>query len=239
MKNKRLSIKAMGMVLGVLVVSSSIAEADLLPTYQDLLESRVRNDPLYYDHVDQFCRGKNLGDRCKITGSALEGGGDGVCKRNIDGWGKRVIAQCEREFTPEVSRKTPESAYQLNEFVCLMMKATPADSFKDAKTGKQLSCGSVPMVSDQFCHELKAGDLCTAEVIVNGTRFDNSGVCVLQTQKVVSYAIDIAHKHEKFHFKQQELTRPLLSCLASTPVTQVIEQGKNPRKVYWFESLFR
>lgn len=232
MMYKLSSIKTMGMVLGVLV-SSSIAVADLLPTYQDLLEQRVRNDPRHYDHADQFCRRKNLGDDCKISGSALEGGGDGKCNLDLDGWGNRLIAKCELVSLPQIDRQLPDSPYELSSWLCKELKPKPGEQLKELITGKFLSCEPVPTVSDRFCVDRKPGDACTAQLTVNGKVVENPGVCQSQNDRLRLDESRISLERIPYVYLREQITRPSVLCVAKNRVEHAIRPSRPPGLLDW------
>ncbi len=222
-------------IMPLMLLFASSAMADLLPTYKTLLEERVRRNPDRYDHADAFCRGKNLNDPCVIAGTALEGGGDGKCRRRLDGWRNRFIAECELLSLPQIDRKLPESTYELSTRVCEDFKPKPGEPLKDEISGKSLSCETVPMVSDRFCVDRKPGDACTAQLIVNGNVVENAGVCQLQTDSIWRDQLKIMRdERHGFVYYREEISRPSLLCLAKSRVDQDIRPSRPPGLLDWF-----
>lgn len=222
---------------------SPVASADLLPPYQDQVEARVRNDPAYYDHADAFCRGKVLGDSCVITGTALEGGGEGMCRQRLDGGTNQVIAECVRFTTPMIDRRLPVTPYQLEPIVCGMLKASPGQKFRDSERQELLGCGPVETVSDRFCTGRKQGEACTAQLTIGGKSIENPGVCLLQKdwRNRSELRIDVGNDAGSVDavFRYANLSRPALLCEAAKPVVQQIRPARPPSMLRrWLERLW-
>jgi hypothetical protein len=94
------------------------ASADVLPPQAIETEHRLRENPQAFDRADQFCTGRSVGDACQMPGTALAGGGAGVCRNGIDSSRTRIDLRCERTAKVSLERGLPAEGFVLPAYFC-------------------------------------------------------------------------------------------------------------------------
>lgn len=159
----------------ILTLTSWAAHADLLPPGFEILKEQIRTNPKFYNMADQFCHGKELGDRCTVLGSPFEGGGTGTCERSIKPWDAQAIAECTVSEPPKIERNYTSNRFQLNEMSCQMTRVS--SEYKRKLEALNASCEVAPVAMDQFCDGRKEGDVCQIDSIISGKQLTADGVC--------------------------------------------------------------
>jgi len=147
------------LLAAVIAVASVVpgAFADVLPLHAIETEQRLRENPQAFDRADQFCTGRSVGDACQMPGTALAGGGAGVCRNGIDVSRTRIDLRCERTAKVSLERGLPAEGFVLPAYFC----ENP---------------------DDRFCQGRGIGAACTALLTVDGTPVRDAGVCTRITE---------------------------------------------------------
>ena len=222
MRLSAMPLPAQAALASMLLACSVLASADLIPPPSRMLMERLRQDAGFYDQADQFCRGKALGDRCLVSGTPLDGGGVGVCRRRLDEYEQHALAECVVNDKPMVDRQVPSSPYQLSEMACQMARGSR--EYRERMAQYPAGCELAPTVADRFCQGRREGDACVASVRVGKAEIDSGGRCGIQV--------------ERFRFAEHEgMSRPVLTCRSANPVEREFKESSPPvlkRRFDWW-----
>jgi hypothetical protein len=176
-------------LLAALALSATAAMADVVP----------RTSTLYFmsgawDLEDQFCAGKQDKDRCEIPGTPFEGGGPGICKRDVPYRATKIELTCALDRRPLMFGGNPEGPYLADSATCELVARG------EFSLPRELTCTPSAPPADRFCATLREGDACTAEGVMGG---------------LVSYPGRCARvkQEHRYHFRSQRVaTREVLQC---------------------------
>ena len=176
--------------------------ADVVPFIPGALERFEKNKDLY-DRADQFCQGKAVAAACDIPGSAFEGGGKGICERNLVPSTGKIDLHCVLVIPTVIERRIPEGPFRSDPGEC---KDT-VKLFPD----QPLDCIDPPPVNDRFCTGRKENESCTATLRVGSKESNEVGRCAMTVEKMSYY-----------HYGRRFGTRRVLQCmpLRPTPATE-------------------
>ncbi len=182
-----------------------VAHADVLPPQAADAAERFRNNPGAYDRTDEWCEGRRVDAACQITGNAFEGGGPGICERDLNRRDYQIDLRCVLKPTPRIERAIPDGPWQADADVCAL--AARSDSAAQTVRAQGWLCAEPPVLADRFCKGVEVGQRCVAEVPIDGRvqRFD--GVCSRQLDTKGTYFQG-----------RRTLTRPVVSCEPEHPV---------------------
>lgn len=161
-----------------LLLLASVARADLLPPGASEARQRYEKFQDVYDRSDQFCRNKEVGASCTIPGTAFEGGGAGVCSRDLADRATQIDLRCKLSAPARIERRVPDGPF-------FRGSCTP-DEEKAAKNAG-LTCKDPEPVADRFCAGRKVGDTCNAEFTVDGKQQSEAGRCGVTTEEYSYY----------------------------------------------------
>lgn len=181
-----------------------LASADVLPPQAADAAERFRNNPGAFDRTDQWCEGKRVDGACQVDGNAFEGGGPGICERDLNRRDYQIDLHCVVKPAPRIERAIPDGPWQADADVCAL--AARSDSVAQTVRSQGWACTEPPVLSDRFCKGVEAGQRCVAEVSLGDRvqRFD--GVCRRQLDTKGTYFQG-----------RRTLTRPVVSCEPEHP----------------------
>lgn len=176
-------------LLGLLLSASCVADV-LPPAYGQALE-RLRNTQVW-DQEDQYCAGKRPQEHCTVAGTPFEGGGAGVCQRDVPRNGAEILLSCERRPAPQIERSLPNGPYAAEPSTCEAV--AKGQLSPQALNAANISCQSVARVHDRFCQGQAVGASCEAEASVDAKLSRQTGVCqeVTQESRYYQYGYRIA-----------------------------------------------
>lgn len=155
------------------------AMADLLPPAARDAAERLLKNKNAFDNVDSFCAGKKPGAACTMPGNPFGGGGDGICKNELNRSSNLIDLTCQhKELVFVFDPQLPEGGFVLEPMLC----------GNGLDLGSQFTCKpTLPPPPDRFCKEKKVGDACQAEVSVDGKRQFYPGICQKVSEKAGYY----------------------------------------------------
>lgn len=171
----------------------------MLPPHAKEALQRFEQNPKLYDRVDQFCQNKTIDTACTIPGSAFEGGGDGVCKRNLPNFSQEIDLRCTLESTLEIDRRIPDGPFRKGQHQCNDRPENPSEY-------GEMSCIDPPPVADRFCAGHKINDQCTAVFNIAGNDKSEVGRCRITIEE-----------RKNYEYGHQLATRRVLQCLPIRP----------------------
>ena len=179
------------------------ASADVLPPQAIETEHRLRENPQAFDRADQFCTGRSVGDACQMPGTALAGGGAGVCRNGIDVSRTRIDLRCERTAKVSLERGLPAEGFVLPAYFC--------ENPEGAAIVRSRGFSSTPAAQpphDRFCQGRGIGAACTALLTVDGTPVRDAGVCARITESA-----------PRFYFRGWQIARrEVVNCVSPEPI---------------------
>lgn len=207
-----------------LLIVSSLAVADVLPSpgfFERRFLERARSNPEAIDRTDQFCQGRTIGAACVVTGTPFEGGGEGICRRQVvNNFIERSLdLVCEIKNPPRVDRQISHSPVQENKGHC----ATAADSVASGRRSDAAGssgCATAVSEADRFCRGKVAGDNCLATLSdwSGKVSVDYPGVC-----RVLNEDVRIGNR-----LRGHVHTREWLQCEPERRVTRVMRGVSGP-----------
>lgn len=210
----------------VLLISTALlclpAAADLLPPQAHEAAMRLRANPDAFDRIDNFCSDKKRGDACTIPGSVLAGGGEGVCKNELNRSTFTIDLSCEREGRVAIDRKLPEGGFVHDDSLC-RQQAKEAASGNVPPGESRWNCAPLdPMPADRFCQGKAAGNACAVELRYQGTTQTHEGVCK-QVREFSGF----------YYQGRRTATREVIRCEPETAVTRTFSP------VSWWKKLLQ
>ena len=201
-------------LISLLMLSSAswAVHADLLPPGLEILKEQIRANPKFYNMADQFCLGKELGDRCTVLGLPFDGGGQGTCERVLKPWQTEAIAECTVSTPPKVERRLSSNRFQLNEMACQLTQGS--SEYKRKMEALNASCEVAPVATDQFCTGKKEGDTCQAEFTVGTKKLSATGVCKIEVE---SERISYGESMKQHQLKCQPAKNVVRNYVQATP----------------------
>ena len=179
------------------------ASADVLPLQAIETEQRLRENPEAFDRADQFCTGRSVGDACRMPGTALAGGGAGICRNGIDSSRTRIDLRCERTAKVSLERGLPTEGFVLPAYFC----ENPEGAAIARSRG--FSCTpAAPPPHDRFCQGHGIGAACTALLTVDGKPVRDAGICARITESA-----------PRFYFRGWQIAqREVVNCVSREPI---------------------
>jgi hypothetical protein len=175
----------------------------VLPPQAIETEHRLRENPQAFDRADQFCTGRSVGDACQIPGTALAGGGAGVCRNGIDVSRTRIDLRCERTAKVSLERGLPAEGFVLPAYFC----ENPEGAAIVRSRGFSCTPAAQPP-HDRFCQGRGIGAACTALLTVDGTPVRDAGVCARITESA-----------PRFYFRGWQIARrEVVNCVSREPI---------------------
>jgi hypothetical protein len=158
-----------------------------LPALADLISpegvpaaKRLANNPRAFDRSDEYCKGKKVSDACTMPGNLFAGGGDGVCKNELNRRSYTIDLLCEREDNTIIERKLPEGGFVNDASLCRDAGKVESDG---SSTPSPWNCKpTVPTPRDQFCAGKEVGAACTVQLLYQGRQEEFDGVCKEEVQ---------------------------------------------------------
>lgn len=152
-------------LLCLIELLSVVGHADVLsPTVEDA-RKRFDANPKAFDRVDQYCADKDIDAACTVPGNAFEGGGAGICSRELKSDRNYISLTCTLQEPVTIDRQLPDSAYNEDTKFCAIIK-------------HKYQCIKLPVVSDRFCQKKKVGSACVVTLTRGGRVPETySGVC--------------------------------------------------------------
>jgi hypothetical protein len=179
------------------------ASADVLPPQAIETEHRLRENPQAFDRADQFSTGRSVGDACQMPGTALAGGGAGVCRNGIDVSRTRIDLRCERTAKVSLERGLPAEGFVLPAYFC----ENPEGAAIVRSRGFSCTPAAQPP-HDRFCQGRGIGAACTALLTVDGTPVRDAGVCARITESA-----------PRFYFRGWQIARrEVVNCVSPEPI---------------------
>lgn len=152
------------------------AGADLIPPEAAPAALRLHKNPKAFDRVDNFCKRKRVGDACSIPGGAFAGGGEGMCRNDLNRTTLTIDLSCVREGQVTIDRKLPAGGFVNDSELC--SDAARSAAGDDPSSHPEWNCTpTVPTAADQFCTGKAIGSACTVELTYQGRREQHQGVC--------------------------------------------------------------
>lgn len=175
------------------------AWADLVPPGAMEARERFAKHKDLFDRTDQFCRKKAIGAACEIPGTAFEGGGKGVCQRDLPDRASEIDLRCTLTNPPVIDRSVPNGPYRKDSQRC---DGTPENPGED----EGFSCIDPPPVSDRFCAGHKPNDSCTAVFTVAAKEQREVGRCGMTIEE-----------YKYYQYGYRRATRRVSKCLPKLP----------------------
>ena len=193
------------LLAAVIAVAAMVpgASADVLPPQAIETEHRLRENPQAFDRADQFCTGRSVGDACQMPGTALAGGGAGVCRNGIDSSRTRIDLRCERTAKVSLERGLPAEGFVLPAYFC--------ENPEGAAIARSRGFSCTPTAQpphDRFCQGRGIGAACTALLTVDGTPVRDPGVCARITESAPRFYF------RGWHIAQREVD----NCVSPEPI---------------------
>ena len=194
------------------------ASADVLPPQAIETEHRLRENPQAFDRADQFCTGRSVGDACQMPGTALAGGGAGVCRNGIDVSRTRIDLRCERTAKVSLERGLPAEGFVLPAYFC----ENPEGAAIVRSRGFSCTPAAQPP-HDRFCQGRGIGAACTALLTVDGTPVRDAGVCARITESA-----------PRFYFRGWQIARrEVVNCVSPEPIE------RRYKDVSWWQKVWQ
>jgi hypothetical protein len=194
------------------------ASADVLPPQAIETEHRLRENPQAFDRADQFCTGRSVGDACQMPGTALAGGGAGVCRNGIDVSRTRIDLRCERAAKVSLERGLPAEGFVLPAYFC----ENPEGAAIVRSRGFSCTPAAQPP-HDRFCQGRGIGAACTALLTVDGTPVRDAGVCARITESA-----------PRFYFRGWQIARrEVVNCVSPEPIE------RRYKDVSWWQKVWQ
>jgi hypothetical protein len=194
------------------------ASADVLPPQAIETEHRLRENPQVFDRADQFCTGRSVGDACQMPGTALAGGGAGVCRNGIDVSRTRIDLRCERTAKVSLERGLPAEGFVLPAYFC----ENPEGAAIVRSRGFSCTPAAQPP-HDRFCQGRGIGAACTALLTVDGTPVRDAGVCARITESA-----------PRFYFRGWQIARrEVVNCVSPEPIE------RRYKDVSWWQKVWQ
>lgn len=176
---------------GFLALLCGFAQADLLPPGAEDAVKRLQKNPKAYDRADQFCSDKTTGDACSISGSRLAGGGNGICKNELNRTTLTIDLTCNRQGFMNIDRGLPEGGFV----------AAPELCANGSMPGIWSCTPLTKMPVDRFCQGKSVNDTCVVSMTYEGATEQQEGICREVTER------------EGFYFRGRQLaTRQVVLC---------------------------
>jgi hypothetical protein len=192
------------------------ASADVLPLQAIETEQRLRENPQAFDRADQFCSGRSVGDACRMLGTALAGGGAGICRNGIDSSRTRIDLRCERTAKASLARGLPSEGFVLPAYFC----ENPEGAAIARSRGFSCTPAAQPP-HDRFCQGREIGAACTALLTVDGTPVRDAGVCARITESA-----------PRFYFRGWHIAqREVVNCVSPKPIERRYKEVSGWQKV--------
>lgn len=201
--------------VGFLLSLSGVgAWADVIPFGVTDAQERFAKHKDVHDRVDQFCQGKAIGAACAIPGTAFEGGGKGVCQRDLPEKATQIDLRCTLATPVAIERRIPKGAF----------RSDPSDCKGTAKLSpdQPLDCIDPPPVSDRFCAGHKENDSCTAALQVAAKEHSEAGRCAMTVEKTSYY-----------HYGNRVGTRRVLQCMPQHPAPAAEFKSVSLKEKLW------
>jgi hypothetical protein len=168
-------------VLGSAAIWASAAMADLIPPEEQALIQRMQETKAF-DEADQFCRGEQPEAPCALPGNAFEGGGAGVCSRQMsrsrDTIQQLVCVQVD-SFEYEAGVTPPLD----NERILCEV------GIEELTPAQQANCpaliASKPV--DRFCAGKAPGDTCDVDGMIGEVKASFASQCALTEETGTLY----------------------------------------------------
>lgn len=192
----------------ILVWSVSLpVSADVMPLEVREAQDRLYANPMVYDRVDDFCKGKKPGASCLITGTTFSGGGEGMCTNLVNRSQSPITIDlsCVRISETRIDRKLPSDGFVVDMDLCQKEE-------KECKFGKKVSDGTecrihwnckpvTPTPSDQFCKGRAIGSPCTVELTYRSNDELHAGVCT-----------EVVETANFYYDRRRTATRQVIRC---------------------------
>ena len=170
-----------------------LAGAQDLSPLEAKTQARYQASDLAFDRSDRHCEGRLPEARCRVPGTPLAGGGEGLCVREIDADREHINLRCKVIPGPDIRRDIPDGPFVAPSLVCTERE--------------QWLCETPPPTPDRFCAGKAPGAACTAEYTLHGEKRSEAGVCTPGEATEQAYLMGA-----------WTLRRPLLTCEAAAPV---------------------
>lgn len=157
--------------------------ADILPRGAMEARERFARHKNVFDRTDQFCRDKVIGAACEIPGTAFEGGGKGLCQRDLPDRASEIDLRCTLKAPIEIDRRVPDGPFRKDARRCDGSPEVPGED-------EGFTCNDPPPVSDRFCAGRKENDPCSARFKVAGKEQSESGRCGMTVEEYRYYQYD-------------------------------------------------
>lgn len=159
------------------------ALADVVPPSVWAAQKRMDEHPRLYDRVDQFCKGHQVNASCSMPGTRAEGGGKGICDRQLDG--DNINLQC-RQLGPPLPNRIPDTLYATTRPFCAEGNRTHINANGETEeipdSNGSFTCGAVPLAVDPTCQGKQPGNSCQISSSYDGANELSPGVCTKSTQ---------------------------------------------------------
>jgi hypothetical protein len=138
-----------------------------------------------------------------MPGTALAGGGAGVCRNGIDVSRTRIDLRCERTAKVSLERGLPAEGFVLPAYFC----ENPEGAAIVRSRGFSCTPAAQPP-HDRFCQGRGIGAACTALLTVDGTPVRDAGVCARITESA-----------PRFYFRGWQIARrEVVNCVSPEPI---------------------
>lgn len=189
--------------LAATLPSAPALRADVLPPRQLEAEQRLRENPKAFDRVDGFCAGRAVGAACTLPGTALAGGGAGLCRSSVTLPEGLIDLRCERTTRVVIDRGLPTTGFVLPPHVCTVPEGA------EAARSRGYGCTPAPQPTvDRFCRGRAVGAACEVALTVDGKPMRDAGVCARVTESA-----------PRFYFRGWQVAkREVIQCVSAQPV---------------------
>jgi len=214
------SLSRAAMLAAALASCTVPALADLIPPEAEAAAKRLRANPKAFDRTDEYCTDKKVGEACTIPGSAFAGGGEGVCKNDLNRAGT-IDLSCKREGFMNIDRKYPEGGFVADATICRELEQRKREN---TPYPPEWNCTPLdPTPTDQFCAGKAVGAACTVTLSYLGKPEQAQGVCKHDLQQ------------QGFYYQgRRTLSRLVIEC---QPAEALPERKYTP--VGWWQKLMQ
>jgi len=172
MHYRNLKERSLFLLLCGVLLWGSAARADLIPPEEQVLIQRMQETEAF-DEADQFCRGKKPEATCAMPGNAFEGGGEGICSRQMNRSRDTIQLVCVQAepFEYEAGVTPPLD----NERILCEV------GIEELSPAQQANCPTLIAAKpvDRFCAGKAPGDACEVDGMVGEAKASFSSLCAL------------------------------------------------------------
>ncbi|MBO9538078.1 hypothetical protein [Herbaspirillum sp.] len=164
--------------------------ADVIPPQAAEAAKRLAQNPNAFDRADQYCKDKKVGNACSIPGNPFAGGGEGICRNELNRNSSTIDLNCERATSPIIERGLPSGGFLADDTLC---SAYATDTYSNGIPIKktlpmsELTCTPGPVLKDRFCADKENGAACTVELQSGGKKQEFPGVCKQEVESISLY----------------------------------------------------